>query len=264
VPGAGAGRISRAAVRRARVRHDRDAGVADCVASLTGVWLGRRVGQTVWKYPNISLGSRRASPSLTGSAVRLARHSPVRPHQPSRRRACTPPRATPSSGRGFGARSTGASPKHPFKYFLFRPGGGRPSALSPRPAGLPRAASRSGDVSGRDKPLCASAKTGTLSRPTLFRGFVPSAHPHGGRAKDRRTPSFARSSAPTTSLGGHMKPLRLSGGTIVAGNEPYYLHGTSDRSSLSLPAGASASSPPMCVSFSPARCGSARAGPAPR
>jgi hypothetical protein len=41
----------------------------------------------------------------------------------------------------------------------------------------------------------------------------------------------------------------LSGGTVVIGNEPFYLHSTSDRSSLSLPSGASATSPPMCISL---------------
>ncbi len=40
----------------------------------------------------------------------------------------------------------------------------------------------------------------------------------------------------------------LSGGAkIVAGNERYYLHGSSDRYSLRLPAGATATSAPMCI-----------------
>ena len=42
----------------------------------------------------------------------------------------------------------------------------------------------------------------------------------------------------------------LSGGArAVSGNESFYVHGTSDRTSLSLPAGASATSPPMCISL---------------
>lgn len=40
----------------------------------------------------------------------------------------------------------------------------------------------------------------------------------------------------------------LSGGArAVAGNETYYLHGSGDQSSLSLPAGSSAASPPVCM-----------------
>jgi hypothetical protein len=42
----------------------------------------------------------------------------------------------------------------------------------------------------------------------------------------------------------------LSGGArVVSGNEPFYLHGSTDRYSLSLPAGASATSPGMCISL---------------
>lgn len=41
----------------------------------------------------------------------------------------------------------------------------------------------------------------------------------------------------------------LSGARVVAGNEPFYIHGGSDRYSLSLPSGASATSPPMCISL---------------
>jgi hypothetical protein len=42
----------------------------------------------------------------------------------------------------------------------------------------------------------------------------------------------------------------LSGGThAVTGNESFYVHGGSDRTSLSLPAGGSALSPPMCISI---------------
>jgi hypothetical protein len=41
----------------------------------------------------------------------------------------------------------------------------------------------------------------------------------------------------------------LSGARVVPGNESFYVHSTSDRYSLSLPAGASATSPPMCVSL---------------
>jgi hypothetical protein len=41
----------------------------------------------------------------------------------------------------------------------------------------------------------------------------------------------------------------LSGGNVVSGNEPFYLHGSADKYSLSLPAGASATSPGMCISL---------------
>jgi len=41
----------------------------------------------------------------------------------------------------------------------------------------------------------------------------------------------------------------LSGGArAVYGNESFYVHGSSDKTSLSLPAGASATSPGMCIS----------------
>jgi hypothetical protein len=38
-----------------------------------------------------------------------------------------------------------------------------------------------------------------------------------------------------------------SGAKVVAGNEPFYLRSTSHRYSLALPAGSSATSPPMCI-----------------
>jgi hypothetical protein len=42
----------------------------------------------------------------------------------------------------------------------------------------------------------------------------------------------------------------LSGGArAVSGNESFYVHASSDRSSLSLPERASATSPPMCISL---------------
>lgn len=41
----------------------------------------------------------------------------------------------------------------------------------------------------------------------------------------------------------------LSGARVVAGNEPFYVHSTADQRSLSLPAGASATSPQMCISL---------------
>jgi hypothetical protein len=42
----------------------------------------------------------------------------------------------------------------------------------------------------------------------------------------------------------------LSGGArAVSGNESFYVHSTSDKISLSLPKGASATSPPMCISL---------------
>jgi hypothetical protein len=43
---------------------------------------------------------------------------------------------------------------------------------------------------------------------------------------------------------------QLSGGAMVAnGNEPFYVHGGGERFSLSLPAGSSATSNPMCVTL---------------
>jgi hypothetical protein len=43
---------------------------------------------------------------------------------------------------------------------------------------------------------------------------------------------------------------QLKGGSgVVAGNEPYYVHGKKDRYSLSIPAGGSATTPPMCFAF---------------
>ncbi len=39
----------------------------------------------------------------------------------------------------------------------------------------------------------------------------------------------------------------LSGGTVVPGNETYFAHSSSDRSSLSLPAGSSALTPKLCM-----------------
>ena len=42
----------------------------------------------------------------------------------------------------------------------------------------------------------------------------------------------------------------LSGGArAVSGNESFYVHNKADKSSLSLPKGASATSPPMCISL---------------
>jgi hypothetical protein len=41
----------------------------------------------------------------------------------------------------------------------------------------------------------------------------------------------------------------VSGGKVVSGNESFYVHGTADRYSLSLPAGAAATSPAMCISL---------------
>jgi len=42
----------------------------------------------------------------------------------------------------------------------------------------------------------------------------------------------------------------LGGGArVVSGNESFYVHSNADKVSLSLPAGASATSPPMCISL---------------
>jgi hypothetical protein len=41
---------------------------------------------------------------------------------------------------------------------------------------------------------------------------------------------------------------KLTGGAkVVAGNESFYIHSSADRSSLLLPSGATATSPPMCI-----------------
>ena len=42
----------------------------------------------------------------------------------------------------------------------------------------------------------------------------------------------------------------LSGAGVVAGNESYYVHGAGESTSLSIPSGASATSPTMCVGLS--------------
>ena len=41
----------------------------------------------------------------------------------------------------------------------------------------------------------------------------------------------------------------LSGGKVVSGNEQFYVHGSADKYSLSLPAGTLATSPGMCISL---------------
>jgi hypothetical protein len=41
----------------------------------------------------------------------------------------------------------------------------------------------------------------------------------------------------------------LSGARVVSGNEPFYIHSSADRRSLTLPEGASATSPAMCISL---------------
>jgi hypothetical protein len=41
----------------------------------------------------------------------------------------------------------------------------------------------------------------------------------------------------------------LSGGRVAAGNESFYVHGSADRYSLTLPSGGSATSPAMCISL---------------
>lgn len=41
----------------------------------------------------------------------------------------------------------------------------------------------------------------------------------------------------------------LNGGAVKPGNESFYIHATGDKYSLALPAGASATSPPMCISL---------------
>jgi hypothetical protein len=41
----------------------------------------------------------------------------------------------------------------------------------------------------------------------------------------------------------------LSGAKVAHGNEPFYIHGNGDKYSLAIPAGGSATSPPMCISL---------------
>ena len=55
---------------------------------------------------------------------------------------------------------------------------------------------------------------------------------------------------PGGSFEGGASGWTLAGGAkVVAGNESYYAHSSSDRSSLALPAGASATTPRFCVSL---------------
>jgi hypothetical protein len=54
--------------------------------------------------------------------------------------------------------------------------------------------------------------------------------------------------APAGTLEGDASAWSLSGdAAVVAGNEPYFVHGQGEESSLSLPAGSSATTAPMCV-----------------
>lgn len=56
---------------------------------------------------------------------------------------------------------------------------------------------------------------------------------------------------------------KLSGGAkVVAGNEPFYLTGAADRWSLLLPAGSTATSPPMCISLLSSKMRFVGGGPA--
>ena len=58
------------------------------------------------------------------------------------------------------------------------------------------------------------------------------------------------SSPPTAASRPAPQGWTLTGGAkAVAGNESYYLNGAADRSSLSLPAGSSAGSPPVCMAI---------------
>lgn len=56
--------------------------------------------------------------------------------------------------------------------------------------------------------------------------------------------------APNGGFEGGSNGWSLSGGArVVTGNSPFYVHGRGERYSLSLPAGSSATSPPMCISL---------------
>lgn len=56
--------------------------------------------------------------------------------------------------------------------------------------------------------------------------------------------------APEGGFEGGGQGWALEGGAkVVAGNESYGLHGSSDRNSLSLPAGSAAGSPPVCMAI---------------
>ncbi len=46
---------------------------------------------------------------------------------------------------------------------------------------------------------------------------------------------------------GDLPGWTLSGSRVASGNEPYYVHGAGERSALSLPAGSSTTSAPICV-----------------
>jgi hypothetical protein len=53
-----------------------------------------------------------------------------------------------------------------------------------------------------------------------------------------------------------------NGAKVVAGNEPFYLRSPADRSSLLLPAGSAATSPPMCIALLSSKMRFVVSGPA--
>ena len=53
-----------------------------------------------------------------------------------------------------------------------------------------------------------------------------------------------------------------SGAKVVAGNEPFYIHGSSDRYALVLPKGSSATTPAMCIGLLSTKMRFVTTGPA--
>lgn len=82
-------------------------------------------------------------------------------------------------------------------------------------------------------PLVASAPD--CDDATLERPFLPWVDP------------FRYELAPDGTLEGGGAGWSLAGATVVKGNEPWYVHGLGESYSLRLPAGAAATTPPVCV-----------------
>lgn len=87
------------------------------------------------------------------------------------------------------------------------------------------------------RPAPADAGLGVACPDPTARVFLP--------WKDAAFYAFAPNGGFESSFG-----WALTGGAkVVAGNEPFFVHGRGDAYSLSLPAGSMATSPPMCISL---------------
>ena len=80
----------------------------------------------------------------------------------------------------------------------------------------------------------------------IFGGSCPGATQAFARFGDARYYTFGLNGG--LELGSY--GWSLSGASVVSGNEPYYAHSPFDSHSLSLPQGASATTPPMCMGTS--------------